>query len=260
MTKSLLEDGILPGLPNDLIRAQYVAAPGNEFESGKFLSEESSACLAANTFGFFLDKPATIPSFPIEGDNFWPPHSVRLEVENRFPWSGGRHSWLDAVVETQSLVLGIESKRYEPFRSKRKVELSEAYWRPVWGEQMERYCRLRDDLRSNAVDFHRLDVAQLIKHAFGLRTRVHRDSGAHGKKPLLLYLYAEPISWPDGRLIPAAQIAAHRNEISLFAERVAGDEVSFAALSYRELLNAWRNSKDMNVRAHADVIMATFKP
>lgn len=89
MTKSLLEDGILPGLPNDLIRAQYVAAPGNEFESGKFLSEESSACLAANTFGFFLDKPATIPSFPIEGENFWPPHSVRLEVENRFPWSGG---------------------------------------------------------------------------------------------------------------------------------------------------------------------------
>jgi hypothetical protein len=156
--------------------------------------------------------------------------------------------------------LGIESKRYEPFRSKRKAELSEAYWRPVWGEQMERYCRLRDDLRSNAVDFHRLDVAQLIKHAFGLRTRVHRESGAHGKKPLLLYLYAEPISWPDGRPIPAKQIAAHRNEISLFAERVAGDEVSFAALSYRELLNAWRNSKDMNVRAHADVIMATFKP
>jgi hypothetical protein len=47
---------LLPGLPVELIRACYAAAPGNEIESGKFASSESSAALVANAFGFFLDR------------------------------------------------------------------------------------------------------------------------------------------------------------------------------------------------------------
>jgi hypothetical protein len=53
----------------------------------------------------------------------------------RFPWNGGRHPCLDVLVTTVSVLLGIESKRYEPFRAKAVTTLSDAYWRPVWGDR-----------------------------------------------------------------------------------------------------------------------------
>jgi len=37
-----------------------VNAPGNEIESGKFASPESSAALVANAFGLFLDELAQV--------------------------------------------------------------------------------------------------------------------------------------------------------------------------------------------------------
>ena len=76
---------------------------------------------------------------------------------------------------------------------------------------------MRDALRSDAAGFRRLDAAQLVKHAFGLRSAAHRD--AHeGKIPVLVYLYAEPVSWPDGAAVPREAIVAHRAEIARFAE------------------------------------------
>ena len=260
MTKPVLQDGILPGLPADLIRAQYAVAPGNEIESGKFLSPESSAALAANAFGIFLDKPTALPPLPIGDDEEWHPISVKLEAENRFPWSGGRHPWLDVLVELPTAVVGVESKRYEPFRNKGKPELSDAYWRPVWGDNMGRFCQVRDDLRSQSLLFERLDAAQLVKHAFGLRTAVHRVSGPEIKIPVLLYLYAEPLSWPDGRPVPPEHISVHRQEVDQFAERVAGDEVRFVGLSYGELLHTWKQAEDATVREHAIVIETVFSP
>lgn len=194
-------DNFLPGLPVDLIRAAYLAALGNEIESGKFASPESSAALVANTFGLFLDRPEALPSLPGTEKEGWPAKSVTLECIVRFPWSGGRHPCLDVLIETETALIGVESKRYEPYRSKSKSELSEAYWRPVWGESMCGYEHLRDGVRDNPGQFTRLDAAQLVKHAFGLRTAAHRDPRYVGKKPILFYLYAEPSVWPDGREI-----------------------------------------------------------
>jgi hypothetical protein len=76
----------------------------------------------------------------------------------------------------------------------------------------------------------RLDATQLVKHAFGLRTAVHHKKHFVGKLPALLYLYAEPERWPDGRPISIAEIEAHRVEIRRFAEAVTGDEVVFSSL------------------------------
>ena len=45
----------LPGVPEDKVRAIYGRAAGNEIASGKFASPQSSAALAANGFGWFLD-------------------------------------------------------------------------------------------------------------------------------------------------------------------------------------------------------------
>lgn len=47
------DDNILDHLPKDLILDAYRRAKGNEIDSDKFKSPESSAALAANAFGFF---------------------------------------------------------------------------------------------------------------------------------------------------------------------------------------------------------------
>jgi len=251
---------LLPGVPVDLILEIYGRAPGNEIASGKFASPESSAALAANTFGPFMTRPAELQPPPGGEAWGWPASSVRLEAILRFPWKGGRHPCLDALVETPAALIGVESKRYEPFRAKAAVAWSDAYWRPVWGDAMAGYERIRDRLRGGRSAFALLDAAQLVKHAFALRTAVHREKQFLGKQPVLLYLYAEPERWPDGRPIPRADIEAHRVEIRSFAEAVTGDEVVFHACSYRELLSAWTASCRELARAHAAAIVTRFGP
>lgn len=251
---SSAESVILAGLPAARILARYAGAAGNEIDSGKFANPESSACLAANTFGFFLDdRAAMLPPLP-RTETWWPAVRVELEEQARFPWAGGRHPSLDAVVETSTALIGVESKRYEPFRSKAPGNLSEAYWRKVWGPSMRRFEGVRDLLRDGAAGFARLDAAQLVKHAFGLRTA----GGRLGKQAVLYYLYAEPDTWPDGRAVDRAAIQEHRDEIARFAGLVAGDEVGFLACSYGALLRAWMQGADGTVGAHARAVAARF--
>lgn len=251
---------LLPGVPLDLILKAYGRAPGNEIASGKFASPESSAALAANTFGPFVVRPAELEPPPGGEAWGWPARRVRLEATVRFPWPGGRHPWLDVLVETSAALIGVESKRYEPFRAKAAVTWSDAYWRPVWGEAMAGYARIRDRTREASSSFALLDAAQLVKHAFALRTAVHREKGFRGKLPVLLYLYAEPERWPNSHPIPRDAIDAHRIEVRSFADSVAGDEVIFHACSYRELLSSWAASAREFTRAHAAAIAALFDP
>lgn len=255
---TLEELALLPGIPAELVRAAYMAAPGNEIESGKFASPESSAALVANTFGLFLDRPHLLPPLPGTRPPDWPAKSVGLEAIVRFPWSGGRHPCLDVMIVTGGALIGVESKRYEPFRAKAKAELSEAYWRPVWGDAMRGYENVRDGLRDGMLQFSRLDAAQLVKHAFGLRTAVHADAHHAGKRPVLFYLYAEPKFWPDGRAAAAGYFEHHREEIRTFTSIVEESEVIFISCSYRDLLAAWSSSSNETVRDHASAVAARF--
>ncbi|MCF8512602.1 MAG: hypothetical protein K9G43_14240, partial [Rhodobacteraceae bacterium] len=157
---------ILPHLPAEQILAALAKSPGNEVKSGKFDSPESSAALVANGFGLFLDRPADLP--PLPGVPMGRVESVALEAEMRFPWSGGRHPWLDVAISTATTLVGVESKRYEPFRPAKASGFSEVYDRPVWGEAMGRYTRLMHDLVAGRVTFQALDAVQLVKHALGL--------------------------------------------------------------------------------------------
>ncbi len=188
----MLVDGILPGLPAARIRAALAAAPGNELASGKFLSPRSSSALAANAFGLFLEDPGRLPPIPGCEDLGWPAASLRLEAVLRFPWHGGRHPCLDVLVETETALIGIESKRFEPFGTTKRPALSEAYWRPEWGPGMTRHEAMRDRLRSRAAAFSMMAAPQLLKHALALRTEVRRAGTASPKRPVLLYVFAEP--------------------------------------------------------------------
>ena len=73
---------------------------------------ESSAALAANAFGFFLNRASDLPALPGCESESWPARSLALEAEIRFPWRGWRHPVLDCLVETPSALIGIESKRF----------------------------------------------------------------------------------------------------------------------------------------------------
>ncbi|MFD1105654.1 PGN_0703 family putative restriction endonuclease [Sphingobium olei] len=241
----------LPGVPEHLVRAALTRAGGNEIESGKLDSPESSAALAVNAFGWFIERAGDLPPFPGLADLDWPAVRVDVERQMRFPWRGGRHPWLDASVETCGRVIGIESKRFEPFRDAKTVNLSDAYDREVWGNQMTPFTAMRDRLRAGDGHYHHLDAAQLVKHAFGLVTEGRRL----GKAPVLFYLYAEP-THRGSALVRGTAIERHRAEIADFASAVAGAEVRFAACSWREWLAGWTS----DAREHADALIARFRP
>lgn len=241
----------LPGVPEHLVRQALDRAGGNELASGKFANPESSAALAANGFGWFIERPALLPAFPGLDDIDWPAVSVEIERQMRFPWSGGRHPWLDAAVVTETHLIGVESKRFEPFRDRKQAVLAEAYDRDVWGEAMEPWLTMRDALRSDPSAYRFLDAAQLVKHAFGLVT----EAGRVNRSPVLLYLYAEPSR------VAASACSAHRAEIEGFSAAVRGARVRFAAVSWSDWLKRFDTAAvPSGVRVHAEALRRKFEP
>ena len=244
----MTEIAILPGVSEAYVRDRMAQAGGDEIASGKFAHPESSAALAANAFGWFVERPSDLPGVPgleVAG----PVNCVEIEYCARFPWSKGTHPWLDAVAFTDTYLIGIESKRFEPFRDAKTVRFSAAYDRPVWGENMERYSALREALRDGTASYLHIDAAQLVKHAYGLVT----DARRHKLRPHLFYIFAEPME-RAGRHIPAEDRARHRAEAIDFRERVAGDEVGFTFASYRE----WLAGASGSASDHAAELLRTF--
>lgn len=244
----------LPGVPVERVLAALEGGDGDEIGSGKLASPESSAALAVNAFGWFIERPALLPPLPgLEAlDWDWPELSVDLERRMRFPWRGGRAPNLDAAIETGTALIGVESKRYEPFRDAKRAQFRDTYWRPVWGDAMGPFEAMRDRLCDDPLLFKWLDAAQLVKHAFGLFAQGRRV----GKQPWLFYLFAEPETL-KGRPIADADKQAHREEIAAFGTQVAGAEVGFAAASYREWLSV---DMEKAARDHAGRLLKVFKP
>ena len=251
----------LPGVPGPDIERILDDAPGNELETGKFDRPTSSAALAVNAFGYFLHRPVDLPKLPGLERAGWPARSLSLEKTIRFPWRGGRHPVPDCLVATGSALIGIESKRFEPFRDRGYADFTETFWRPVWGDGMAGYQHVRDLLRANKKLYKFLDATQLVKHALALHAVVQPGNDYHGLTPYLLYVYAEPDAWPDtGRKVDYDAKARHRAEVARFANQVAGDEVTFSACSYGQLLDAWCRSPNQGIARHAAAIIARFAP
>lgn len=243
---------LLDHLPKAAILAAYAKSPGRELD-GKEDSPESSAALVANTFGYFIDRPVELPPLPGLAFAGWPAAKVQLEANVRFPWTGGMHPWLDVLVETDTHTIGVESKRYEPYRSRYEPEFSDAYARDVWAESMAPYLRVMADLKAEALDLHALDAAQLVKHALALSTRGSKS----GRRPVLYYLFADPAHWPDGRPVPAAARALHAEHLAVFAREVAGAHVEFAWATYPQVLAAWTEASP-SLAAHARAVRERY--
>jgi hypothetical protein len=242
----------LPDLPVDLLLQALSAAPGNELKSGKFDSPESSSALSANAFGWFLARPQMFPMLP---GGLGQARELRVAAEMRLPWAGGKHPWLDAAILTDRYLIGVASRRYEPFRPLKSNSFTENYDRKVWGENMEGYTRLRRTHANGARRFACLDDVELVKHAYGLRTQGQRL----GLRPVLLYLYAEPGHWANGRAVDPVRVESHRADIKLFSESVEGDEVAFAPMTWHDMLALWGRGK-MPLAQHAGRVAERFGP
>lgn len=241
----------LPHLPADLIEAALTRSPGNEVKSGKIDGPESSTALVANGFGFFLNRPGDLP--PLPGVPMGPVTAVDLSAQMAFPWSGGRHPWLDVGITTDTTLIGIESARYEPFRPAKATGFADVYDRPVWGTNMARYTRLMHDLVAGTVGFQCLDAVQLVKSALGLRTRAEK----RGVGSVLVYLYAEPPFWAgSGKQMDGSRKVLHRKEIAQFAGMVKGDQVTFAPLRWADLVADW--AKRPALKDHAAALIDRF--
>lgn len=259
-----MTERFLPGVPGDKIMELLKKAPGKEHE--RLDSPRSSAALAVNVFGYFLCRPKELPELPGCGDARWPAESLTVEKELRLPLKGRWHPHPDVVVATPTTLIGIESKRFEPFDGKgNKVQkLADSYWSKeaeLWGKQMRGYARVRDQLRDHRGRIYSLNAAQLFKHALGLRAAVQNSGAYPGLRPILFYIYAEPERWPEGgEKIAAAALARHREEIDAFAKEVANDEVKFVSCSYRELLEEWVGQGTAAVSRHAAQALVRFAP
>jgi len=244
---------LLDYLPKDAIIARFQGGAGEELLSGKFASPESSAALVANAFGFFLEQPALLflPGQLLQAGSAL---TVLPEEEVRFGWRGGFHPWLDVVIETDKRFIGIESKRYEPFRDKKKIDFSLAFDRDVWGRNMGPFDAMRRALSSGRKQYVHLDAAQLVKHAYGL----YAQAKLRGKAPFLVYLYSEPKEYPTGQQIPRPSLTAHAEEVSDFAEAVSGADVQFASLRYADLLRNWITEGRSSLPDHAIEIQKRY--
>lgn len=240
----------LPDLPEAGILDCLQRSPGHEIRTGKFDGPESSAALVANAFGWFLNRAALMP--PLPGVPSGQVNSVTLEAEMRFPWRDGRHPFLDVGMESPTTLVGLESRRYEPYRPAKAQGFADIYDRPVWREQLPRFTQLRDDLVEGNAGYETLDAVQLIKDAYALLTRAEkRACGA-----VLAYLYAEPALWASGKPVDPARKALHRREVGEFSRRVAGDGVVFVAIRWNDLLAQW--AKVPALGAHVAAIKARF--
>ena len=166
------KDICLEGVPAEYLFEKFNRAAGNEIEDGKIFSPRSSSALCMNAFGWFIERPEMFP--PISGlENIdWPAISVDIECELRFPWRGGRSPWLDAVIETENHLIGVESKRFEPFTKSTDSKMSVAYWRDVWGPDMEGYEFERNKFRDNPKHYQHLSSRQLVAHSLGVPSRM----------------------------------------------------------------------------------------
>lgn len=235
----------LPGVPADAVLAALGRLPGSDLDS-----PDSSTALVANTFGWFLDRPRQL--LPLPGVPMGLPETVELGVEMQLPMRGTRHPRLDAVVTTPTTLVGIVSKRYQPFRPAKAVSFTEPFDARDWGPGMARFGALRKALTAGTQTYRQLDSVTLVKQAYALRTQsLKRARGA-----VLVYLHAEPQTWASGKPVDPKAITRHRTEVASFARAVKGDDVTFVALTWAELLTHW--SKTPALVAHTAAVRGWF--
>lgn len=156
---------------------------------------------------------------------------------------------LDVWLSNDHAIIGIESKFTELF-DKKKKEFSDQYRMYIRSNQEEFLGSPWIDFidQENLIgSYKHLDVAQLVKHYFGLK---HYKKTHNPKKTIyLLYLYW----YPNGHDLQDDLVyKEHDEELGRFASYVEKDrDIIFKHMTYNQLYQSWcMSAYDDNVRAH----------
>ena len=218
-------DNLLDGVSLAQFEADLRSGDGSELD-GKFCAIHSSSALAVNTFAWFktVDHLPLLSLCGIKG-------AKTLSFERRFPiFRGGRAPNLDAWFETDTFNIAIESKLTEYLVPKRPT-FSPAYDRlapPTLAEPC--WWQIYEQAKTAAPGY--LDIAQLVKHYFGLRK--HQQTTGQTKAILFLYLYWEPL---NAQTIPACQ--QHQQELTQLTVAVQESAITFRTMTYSQLWSSW---------------------
>jgi len=226
------QDNLVPGVRLDQFEADLQQGGGHEL-AGKFRALHSSSALAVNTFAPFKDRPSALCLLGETG--FGPP-----AFEHHLPTGlKGTPPTLDVFFRCGDEVVAIESKFLEYFSAK-KAKFSPSYSRANLPFAEDSWWKVMEDAKEASRQF--LDVAQLVKHYFGLCYLLeHGDpTGWRPEKATLLYLFWEP---ENGQDIEICQ--THRREIADFQSGVSQSKVHFCSMSYPELWHTWENESSL---------------
>lgn len=217
-----VQENLIPGVEMDQFESDLHAGDGNELQT-KFRAVHSSSALAVNCFGPLKKQLGDLSLLGQLG-------ATALRFERQLPIIPGRRpANLDVWIERGSDVVAVESKLLEYFTPK-LAKFADAYevMKPPASESSwwSAYEYYRTDYRGH------LDVAQLIKHYFGIRRYLENTSSAANVP--LLYLFWESDNWDQ---VP--ECIAHRAEITAFAKLVADSSVAFRWMPYSALWKEW---------------------
>ena len=200
-------------------------ASGNELgdvgRRGKMQALHSSSALAYNVFEYWRQQEDRETLRRALGLN----SSIdSIRFEGKFSTGLGGPAHIDVVLEAGDRTVAVESKFLEPFWSanpyatfsKRYFPDGIARWTDVG---LPRCQSLAEQVCSGELEFLRLDVPQLLKHALGLWRLGEKEVS-------LWYLYLE---------IAGKAGVRHRMELERFEESV-GEEIGFKSLSYNEVI------------------------
>jgi hypothetical protein len=228
-TKSL-EENLVDRTTANFVRKQLNQGSGSELAGAKpkIQSVGSSSALVANTF---------VP---------WIPWLNRLRVGGMVGFQeiqlekkmssglGGVPPNLDVFLGHDSSPVFLEAKFLEPL-SEKVPSFSESYQRIDDVRTKSAWYQLFEKLTGGDSNYRHLDVAQLVKHFFGI------TNPANGiQNPTLIYLY-----WEPGNAEEFEEFTKHRFEVNRLEEFVGDDaQLQFRSMTYRDLWLEWEKVGD----------------
>lgn len=221
----------------------------------KFCSVVSSSALAVNAFAPWKRHPELL-SLDLDGhliSGFHKP-SFEKKVSNGLK---GTPPHLDVWLENPDNIVAIESK-FTEFFSRKKGSFSDQYRIYIQENAVEfSNSPWKDFVESDYLisSFHHLDVAQLVKHYFGLKHYIKVN--ATNKAITLLYLYWQP---SDLVMNKDFVFIEHEEELARFADYVKADpKVKFRYSNYISIYGHWvRYSNDQEVRSHLEAFKRRY--
>lgn len=215
---------VVEGIDLNLFEEDFKQGSGQELAK-KFRSICSSSALAVNNFAIVKKY---ITEFKFLGHSDF--HSGKFERQFRTNLKGTPPN-LDFTIENNDTVIAFESKFLEVLSAKR-VSFKDVYTKEnlsylddFWFDLIQEYT----------TQLLLLDVAQLIKHCFGLINY----GKANNKKVILVYIFWTPQNLHNHSIYSehAAQLREFENKLK---EQI---DIEFKSMTYHEFWNLANKSK-----------------